>query len=119
PMDENEVVVASHAVIGYQAADRCHLGVVIVLLQPEHLFLADLEEVRDVSADALVHLLPEVHVMRVERVVEIKDPGLDVIERAGQGMRLRGHDQGRSRELRCLLYRGTSAWESLPVPDAS
>jgi hypothetical protein len=44
--------------------------------------MADLEEIRDVVADALVHLLPQVDVMRIERVVEVEHPGVDVLEDA-------------------------------------
>jgi len=40
----------------------------------------DRQKLRDVVADALVHLLPEIDVMRIERVVEIEYPGLDLPE---------------------------------------
>src|SRR5262249_45018934 len=52
-----------------------------------------LEEVHDVVADALVHLLPEIDVMRVEGVVEIEHPRFDVAERAGRVAR-RGCQDG-------------------------
>ena len=77
---EGEVVVRVHPVLGHHAAHRGAVALVVVLLHPEGLVLADLEEVRDVAADALVHLLPEVQVMRVERVVEVEHPGLDMGE---------------------------------------
>src|SRR5262249_10914900 len=37
----------------------------------------------NVVTDALIHLLPKVHMMGIKRVVEIKDPGLDMAKRAG------------------------------------
>ena len=81
-MHEIEEVVGLHAVLGHQPAHRGAVALVIVLLQPECFLVGDLEEVRDVVADALVHLLPEIDVVRIERVVEIEHPGLDVAEGA-------------------------------------
>jgi hypothetical protein len=40
--------------------------------------VGDVEKTRDVLADAVVNLLPQIEVMGIERVVEIKNPGLDV-----------------------------------------
>ena len=50
-----------------------------------------LQEVRDVVADALVDLLPEIEVMRIERVVEIEHPGLDAAEAARRRSGRKGH----------------------------
>ena len=77
-----EVVVRLHAVLDHQAAHRGAVALVVVLLQPERLLVGDLEEVRDVVADAAVDLLPEIDVMRIERVVEVEHPGLDMVEDA-------------------------------------
>ena len=82
---EIEEVVGRHAVLGHQPAHRGAVAFVIVLLQPERLVVWDLEEVGDVVADALVHLLPEIDVMRVKRVVEIEHPGLDMVEGTRRG----------------------------------
>ena len=84
---EVEEVVGLHPMHGHQAAHRSSVALVIVLLQVEGLLMRDLEEARDVVADALVHLLPEVEVVRIERVVEIEHPGLDVTEGARGGTR--------------------------------
>ena len=79
----SRIVVRVHAVLGHQPAHRGAVALVIVLLHPERLVLADLEEVRDEGADAVVDLLPEIEVMRIERVVEIEHPGLDMGEARG------------------------------------
>ena len=44
-----------------------------------------LEEIRDELADAVVDLLPEIEVVRIERVVEVEHPGLDGEKRVGGG----------------------------------
>ena len=62
-------------------------------LQPECLLAGDLEEICNVVADALVHLLPEVQVMGIKRIVEIEDPGLDMSESAGGARRWRAHGE--------------------------
>src|SRR5712691_7114937 len=47
--------------------------------------VADLEELGDVVADALVDLLPEIDMMWIECVVEVEHPGFDLGEAAGAG----------------------------------
>jgi hypothetical protein len=81
-VDEVEKIVGLHAVLGHQPAHRGAVAPVIVLLQPERLVVADIQKPRDVVADAPVDLLPEIEVMRIERVVEIEDPGGDLREAA-------------------------------------
>jgi hypothetical protein len=44
--------------------------------------VGDLQEIGDVVANALVDLLPEIEVMRVQGVVEIEHPGFDIGEAA-------------------------------------
>ena len=44
--------------------------------------MADFEELRDVVADALIDLLPQVEVMGIKRVVEIENPRLHMTEGA-------------------------------------
>ncbi len=75
-------LVGLHAVLGHQAAHRGAVALVVVLLQLERGVAVELEEIHDVAADALVHLLPQVQMMRIKRVVEVEDPGLDVGELA-------------------------------------
>src|SRR5215468_6171470 len=79
-MHEIEEVVGLHAVHGHQAAHRGAVALVVILLQTERLLMRDLEVARNVVADALVHLLPEVDVMRIKRVVEVEYPGLHMAE---------------------------------------
>ncbi len=81
-MHEIQEVIGLHAVLGHQPAHRSAIALVVVLLQPEGVVVRDVEEVRDVIADALVDLVPEVQVMRIERVVEVEHPGLDPLETA-------------------------------------
>src|SRR5579871_4877138 len=81
-MHEVEKIVGLHAVLSHQPAHRGAVAPVVVLLQPKGFAVRNLEVVRDVVPNALVHLLPEVEVVGIERVVEIEDPGLDVVESA-------------------------------------
>ena len=82
---EGEIVVRVHPVLGHHAAHRGAVALVVVLLHAERFVVADLQEIRDVGADALVDLLPQVQVMRIKRVVEIEHPGFDVGEVARRG----------------------------------
>jgi len=75
-------------VLGHHPAHGRAVALVIVLLHAERLVFRDLQKIRDVGADALIHLLPEIEVMRIEGVVEIEDPGFDIAETA---RRLSGH----------------------------
>ena len=78
-MHDFEKFVRFEPVLLHQAAHGGAVAPVIVLLQAERLVVADLEEFDDVVADADVDLLPQIEVMRVERVVEIEHPGLDLL----------------------------------------
>src|SRR5262245_8628204 len=84
-MDEIEEVVGLHAMLGHQSPHRGAIALVVVLLQPECFLLCDLEVTRDVVANALVHLLPEVEVMGIKCVVEVEYPGLHMAESARRG----------------------------------
>src|SRR5262249_45679163 len=81
-VDEFEKVVRIKPVLRHQPAQRRAVAAVIILLDPERLLRADLEIIADEIPDARVDLLPEVQVMRVERVVEIEHPGVDPSEAA-------------------------------------
>src|SRR4051812_4377651 len=92
-VDELQEVVGLHAMLGHEPAHRGAIALVVVLLDAKRLVLADLEEIRDERADAVVDLLPEIEVVRIERVVEIEHPGFDRAEAAGCGLcgRLHAH----------------------------
>src|SRR5262245_56233143 len=98
-MHKIEEVVGLHPVLGHQAAHRGAVSLVVVLLHPERLLAGDLEEIRDVIADAFVHLLPEIEVMGVERIVEVEHPGVDPVEGAWRGAARRIHDWAATRSL--------------------
>jgi hypothetical protein len=49
--------------------------------------MRDFQEIDDVIANANVDLLPQIEMMRIKRVVEIEDPGLDALEICGSGGR--------------------------------
>src|SRR4029079_12839774 len=76
-----------HAVLGHQPAHGRAVTLVIILLDAEGFFLGDLQEIRDKRPDAIVNLLPEIEVVRIERVVEVEHPGLDRTEVAGHRFR--------------------------------
>ena len=46
----------------------------------ERFVAGDFEKSGDVIADALIDLLPQIEMMRIERVVEIENPNFDVFE---------------------------------------
>jgi dihydrofolate reductase len=65
------------AVVTHQAAQRGAVVAVIALLDAARLLLVDVEELLHIGADAGVDLLEQVGVARIERVVEVEDPGVD------------------------------------------
>jgi hypothetical protein len=68
---------------GHHAAHRGAVAAVIILLNPARFLRRNLEPAAYELADPLVDLLPQVDVMRIERVVEVEDPGVDVGKGAG------------------------------------
>src|ERR1700753_812682 len=75
-----EEIIGADAVLGHHAAHGGAVAAVIVLLDPPCLFRRDIEVVADKRADPRIDLLPQIDVMRIERVVEIEHPGVDVVE---------------------------------------
>src|SRR3981081_2577853 len=73
-----EVVVGAHAMFGHHAAHAGAVAAVIILLDPARLARVHLEIIADEFADPRIDLLPEVDVMRIQGVVEVEHPGLDV-----------------------------------------
>ena len=84
PVHIGQVVVGVHAVLGHHAAHAGAVAAVIVLLDHAGFFRRDLQEGADELADPRVDLLPQIDVMRIQRVVEIEHPGVDVGEGAGE-----------------------------------
>src|SRR5580700_5752677 len=80
-MHDIEILVGLEAVLLHQSAERRAVAPVIVLLQQERLLARDLEETDDVVADALVDLLPQIEMVRIERVIEVENPSLGSFER--------------------------------------
>ena len=79
-----EIVVGAHAVLGHHAAHGGAVAAVIVLLDHAGFFRRDLQTGADELADPRVDLLPQIDVMRIQRVVEIEHPGVDMGEGAGR-----------------------------------
>ncbi|MGY4380481.1 hypothetical protein ACVWZ3_008120 [Bradyrhizobium sp. i1.3.6] len=82
-VDVGEVVVGVHAVQGHHAAHGGAEALIIILLDLARFLRADVQPVADELPDPRVDLLPQIDVMRVERVVEVEHPGVDM----GKGAR--------------------------------
>src|SRR6267142_1383861 len=80
----SEIVVGMHAMLGHHAAHGGAVAAVIVLLDPARFVRGYLEPGADEFADPDIHLLPQIDVMRIQRVVEVEHPGIDVGESAGR-----------------------------------
>ena len=78
----SEVIVGAHAVLGHHAAHAGAVAAVIVLLDDAGFLVRNFQISGDEFADPLVDLLPQIDVVRVERVVEIEHPGVDMMEGA-------------------------------------
>ena len=99
---EFEIVVGLHAVFGHHPPHGGAIAEIIVLLHTKRRVGRYFQKIGDVGANTLVHLLPEIEVMRIERVVEIEHPGFDVAEAArrffpGEGQLLFLEADGRCR----------------------
>src|SRR3546814_13394845 len=64
--------------ICHQPGERGAVAMEIVLLDPPRLDRVATEKARDISADPLVDPREQVRRRRIERVVEIEDPGVDM-----------------------------------------
>src|SRR5260370_42660766 len=96
-VDEIEKIVGIHPVLDHHAPHSGAVASVEILLLAEGIVIGGVEEFGDVVANALVDLLPEVEVMRIERVVEIEHPGIDMSKGPRRGV---GRWVGRSEERR-------------------
>jgi hypothetical protein len=91
---EVEEGVGVDVVLLDEAAQRRAVAVVEVLLQRPRRQAVEPEQLHDVERDALVDLRPHPRLVRIERVVEVEDPGVDLLEAA----RGRGGDVGGRRD---------------------
>src|SRR5258706_1108046 len=82
-MHVSKVIVGVHAMLGHHAAHGSAIAAIIVLLDPAGFISGYPEKGADEFADPDVNLLPQIDVMRIQRVVEIKHPGVDVGEGTG------------------------------------
>ena len=73
-----QIIVGVHAMLGHHAAHAGAVAAVIVLLDHAGFFRGDFQERADELADPRVDLLPQIDVVRVQRVVEIEHPGVDM-----------------------------------------
>src|SRR3977135_1471555 len=80
----SEIVVGTHAMLGHHATHRGAIAAVVVLLDPARFLRGYFEPGADELTDPCVDLMPQIDVMRIERVVEVEHPGIDVGESAGR-----------------------------------
>src|SRR5262249_48769081 len=86
-VNEIEKIVGGHPLLDHNTPHRGAIAPVEILLLAEGIVIGGVEEFCDVVANAFIDLLPEVEVMRVERVVEVEHPGVDVSKGPGRGVR--------------------------------
>ena len=78
----NRIIVGADAVLGHHAAHGCAVALVVLLLDAMGASSGILEILRDVVTDPGVDLLPQVDLARIQRVVEVEHPGVDMAEAA-------------------------------------
>ncbi len=83
PVHIGEIVVGVHAMLGHHTAHGGAVAAIVVLLDPARFLWRNFEPGADELADPDVDLLPQIDVMRIQRVVEIEHPGIDVGEGTG------------------------------------
>jgi hypothetical protein len=84
---EIEEVVRVDPVLLHEAFQGRAVAVIEILLQRPRRQAIEPVELGDVGRDAVVDLRPHPGLVRIERVVEIEDPGVDMAEppRIGRG----------------------------------
>src|ERR1700730_4002164 len=78
-----QIIVGAHAMLGHHAAHGGAIAEIIVLLDSPRFRGRYIQPRADDLADPCIDLLPQIDVMRIQRVVEIEHPGVDVVEGAG------------------------------------
>ena len=79
-MGEVEEVSGVDAVFLHQPLQRRAVALVIIFLQRPRRHAVEAEQLRQEERDALVDLRPDLRLMRIERVVEVEDPMVDMAE---------------------------------------
>ena len=82
-VDVSEIIIRMHAMLGHHAAHGGAVAPVIILLDAARFLGGYAEKARDELTDPRIDLLPQIDVMRIQRVVEVEHPGVDVAEGAG------------------------------------
>ena len=77
-MHVSEIVVGGNAVLGHHAAHASAVAAIIILLDSPRLVRGHFQIIADKLADASIDLLPQIDVMRIQRVVEVEHPGVDM-----------------------------------------
>src|ERR1700736_3109670 len=77
--------------LNHQAAQRGAVAAVVVLLDAKGFLGTNRQELTNKIANAVIDLLPQIEVMGIERIIEIKHPGLDLPKPAGARVAARGH----------------------------
>ena len=70
-VDVFEIGVGVHAVLEHEAAEARAVAPVEILLDAEGAVGRNAEKIRDVGADAVVDLLPQIEMMGIKGVVEV------------------------------------------------
>src|SRR3954452_4934987 len=84
-MHVGEKIVGVHAMFGHHAAHGGAITPVIVLLNPTGFLCGHPEEGADELANSRIDLMPKIDVMRIQRVVEVEHPGVDIGKEARGG----------------------------------
>src|SRR5207237_1977890 len=84
-MDEVEEMAGFDPVIGHQPGEGGAVGVEIILLHLARRHGIEAGQLLDVEADPLVNELEQIAAVRIEAVVEIEDPDVDMSEAGVHG----------------------------------
>src|SRR3954465_616293 len=82
-MHIGEIIVGMYAMFGHHPAHRGAIAKVVVFLDPAGFLGCYAKKCADELADPCINLVPEIDVMRVQRVVEVEHPCVHVGKEAG------------------------------------
>src|SRR4051794_30168356 len=101
-----EEVVGLEPMLRHEPPHGRPVAAVVILLPAKRPVVPHVEKTRPRSANTLVDLLPEIEVMRIERIVEIEDPARDV----GKAARYRARHRHGARKRTVA-----GAWSASPT----